>query len=362
MKRLLIATWLVVLVGLIFLQSHFNAETTTFLGITNDKGQAISFEYPVEIVELAVTEGQKVRRGAVLLKVRRGNLRSEQAILKERIHELDYKNESSRDSLQAEIKSLRARKAAEQADLDVQIQKLNAQYRTNTRLLSAITGKKSRGAEPDNPYLEQISVLKRQRSHLGRALQAQIDILQNQLDSEYRPIYARMNELKERSSELARQVTELIVAADFDGQVGNILYKPGETIDAFQPILTLHAIYPEQIKGYINENVYNRVKAGHEVWVTSVALNGDALPVKGLVDNVGNRIVEYPPRLKKNALIPAWGREVLISLERENHLLLGERVNISLSPPKPAVSDTVIAYFSNLINSYAGEGVYVSNY
>ena len=361
MKKLLATSWILVLIGLFFLQSQFKSESTFFLGITHDTGQAISFEYPVVIVDISVTDGQKVDQGKTLLKVRRRNLDSKQAILSEKIIELDFRNKSSKATLLAEVKSLQARKAAEQADLDVQIQKLKAQYRTNQKLLSDITGSKNIINTRDNPLFEQIAALKKQRRHVGRSLQAQIDSLRSQLKSNKRPIYAQMNELKQRRSELNRQVTELVVDADFAGQVGKVMYKAGETVDAFNSILTLHPMYPELIKGYINENVYNKVRAGDDVWVTSVALNGAATPYKGIVENVGNRIVEYPQRLKKSMMVPAWGREVLIRVEVGNDFLLGEKVNVGLQPPKPSLSKKVLAYLIDMISSYAGEAAYANN-
>ncbi len=361
MKKILAISWITILVTLFVLQSHFKAETTVFMGITDDSGQAISFEYPIEIVELNTVEGQKVAEGDVLLKVRRSNLESKQAILSEKIHELDFRNQSSMVSIQAEIKSLRARKAAEQADLNVQIQKLRAQYRTNIKLLADITGSAESANDTDNPFLEQIAVLKKQRSYIGRSIQAQIDSLRSQISSNNRPIHAQMNELKERRTELDRQVTELVVKADLSGQVGSVLYKAGETVNAFQPILNIHVMYPELVKGYINENVYNKVKAGQQVWVSSVALNGEAIAFKGIVENVGNRIVDYPQRLKKNVLVPAWGREVVVRLDNENRLLLGERVNIGLRPPQPSLSRRAVAYIKGLLVRNKEETDYAVN-
>lgn len=326
------------------MQFQFKNQSTEFLGIADDSGQTISFEYPVEIVDLNVIEGQEVGQGETLIKVRRNNLSSEQAILDEQINELNASHQSTTTSLRSEIKSLQARKVAEQANLDVSIQKLQAQYQTNKELLVSITGSSISENDSMTTIAKQVAELKKQRVHLGKSLQAQIDNLNTQLANKDKPIFSKISALKERRSELDRQVTELQVKADLTGRVGNILYKAGETIDAFQSILTIHALRPEFVKGYVNENVYNQVLAGQQVWLYPVAKNGELVPVKGTVENIGNRIVEYPLRLRKHIHLSAWGREVLIKLENKNVLLLGEKVSIQLSPPSADVFQKFASY------------------
>lgn len=50
---------------------------------------------------------------------------------------------------------------------------------------------------------------------------------------------------------------------------------------------------------------------------------------------MGNRIVEYPARLKKNPEVPVWGREVLVRLYTLEHTLLcGEKVQVFLENPE----------------------------
>lgn len=189
--------------------------------------------------------------------------------------------------------------------------------------------------------------MKKQKSHAGKAIQAQIDNLNEQLKGESRPIYAQVNALKEQRSELDRQESELVVRAELTGKVGNILYKEGETIDAFQPILSIHALQPEFVKGYIHENVYNKVQANLKVWISSTTLGGNSFYYEGTVENIGNRIVEYPQRLRKSLLASAWGREVLVRLNDKSNLLLGEKVSIALERPQHSIIDKAAAYTAN---------------
>ena len=350
MKKLLAFTWLGTLIALFVLQSYFKGETTVFFGLTDDSGQTISFEYPVEITELSVVEGKKVEQGSILLKVRRSNLVVKQAVLNEKIHELDARKQTSEASIRSEIKSLESQKVAKKADLDIQIKQLQAKYTSNKQLLANITGGEVL-SKSVSPLLEQVDVLKKQKSHVGKAIQAQIDNLNAQLKGESRPVYAQINALKEQRSELDRQESELLVRAELTGKVGNILYKEGETVDAFQPILSIHALQPEFVKGYIHENIYNKVQAKQKVWVSSTTLGGNSFYYEGTVENIGNRIVEYPQRLRKSLLVSAWGREVLVRLNNKSNLLLGEKVSIALERPQRSMIDEVATYITNLFSS-----------
>jgi multidrug resistance efflux pump len=361
MKKLLILSWLIVLISLFILQSVFQGESTIMKGISEDSAQTIRFEYPVEIVHLAVMGGQKIKQGEVVLKVRRNNLAASQAVLNQQLHELESRNQSEISSIQSEIKSLQAKKTAEQAVLDIQIHKLQTQFKANHKLLTDITGSYQSVAGISRSFREQLNVLKKQRIYLGISIQAQIDNLKEQFSNQDRPIFSQINELKERRSELQRQVTELVVTTDLSGQVGNILFTPGDTVDAFQPILTIHALYPKSVKAYIHENVYSQVKKGQQVWIVPTTLGASAIAQQGVVENIGNRIIDYPQRLKKNILVPSWGREVLIKLPAKNSLLLGEKVNISLEKPQPDILKKATAYYKKWFTINAIGTAYASN-
>ncbi|MCK5666567.1 MAG: hypothetical protein KAI17_23915, partial [Thiotrichaceae bacterium] len=163
----------------------------------------------------------------------------------------------------------------------------------------------------------------------------EIDGLSQQINSTNRPIDEQINELHTRKEELQRQSVGLKVKAQFDGRIGSVNFKAGELVSPFQPVMSVHSHIPRYIKGYINENILNDVKVAQTVWVNSIAFNKEESPMVGIVESLGNRIVEYPERLKKNPLIPAWGREVIVRLNNlDNSLLFGEKVRVHLENPE----------------------------
>ena len=145
---------------------------------------------------------------------------------------------------------------------------------------------------------------------------------------------SRIAELIGRKAELKRQVDSLTVRAQFDGYIGSVSHHTGETVAPFQPILTVSRSKPEYIKGYIQESVISEISLNQHVWVRSVSRYDGVSEMKGTIESIGNKIVEYPLRLKRNPSISAWGHEVLIHLPAEHEFLFGEKVKVMLAAPQ----------------------------
>ncbi len=342
MKKIIIPLALLsAIVGVFLLTNSFNEKTDHFYGITDNQEQSVRFSEPVEITEIRVIEGQYVEQGTVLLKAKRSELSAQQDQLKGQIDELDARQSESKAKLNAEIEVLRAKKRAELLSVDAQISQLHSKRQFNNDLYKSITGDAPTHSA-SNPLQQQVQSLGEQRSAIAGAIQAQINSLKTQLKASKQPIYVQKKQVTERLDEINRQADELTIRADFTGRIGSINIKQGERIPSFQSVMTVHGLYPEYVKGYIHENVSNDVKIGQQVWVHS-SYNNRGITVKGSVESLGSRIVEYPDRLKKNAAVRSWSREVNIRLGINNPLLLGEKVQISFAYQKP---NTAEAFFS----------------
>lgn len=350
MKSLIIpATLLLAIAGVFLLTNSFTKNTDHFFGITDNKEQPVSFSEPVEITEIRVIEGQYVEQGTVLLKAKRSELSAQQEQLNGQIDELDARQSESKAKLNAEINVLRAKKRAELLSVDAQISQLQAKRQFNNNLYKSITGDAPIDSA-SNPLQQQIQSLGEQREAMASAIQAQINSLKTQLKASEQPIYVQKKQVTERLVEINRQAEELTIRADFTGRIGSINPKQGERIPSFQSVMTVHGLYPEYVKGYIHEHVSNDVKIGQQVWVHS-SYNNRGITVKGSVESLGSRIVEYPDRLKKNVAMRSWGREVNIRLGMNNPLLLGEKVQISFTSQKPNTAEAFLNPFGIKVGS-----------
>lgn len=346
-KIILPGVWIVALILIILITTQLNNAATHFFGIADNREQTISFSYPVQIENIKVFEGEQVDWQQVVLRVTKRDLASKKAIIEEQINLIQSKYNEEISALRAELKSLKAKKSADLDEIEAKILRLQSKHKLNLKMLSEISGSdNSENNMQSSPLLAEISALKNQRIHLGQSFQAQIDNLKVQLSkTDNRPVDAQLSELREMKSQLEQQETDLVVKATMAGRVGSILYKASEQVAPFDPILTIQSNTPSFVKGYIHEDVLNNVKIGQTVWVKPKSPSGSAGVYEGRVESLGNRIVEYPQRLRKNPLVLAWGREVVITIPIENKFLAGEKVEVLFREPVP-VSEALAGWLS----------------
>ncbi len=344
MKKVVIPiALLLALLGMFFLTSSLQQSTTYFYGITENKEQSVSFQDPVVVTEIKVIEGQIVEKGTILLSAKRDELSVEQDKFNSQLDALNAQQHEEKAKFNAQINVLRVQRKAEIDQIGVQILQFQTKRQLNNKLFESITGRAPEKISGANMLQQQVKALQIKRNSVYRSFQAQIDSLVAQRNASKQPVFIQKEQIKKRLNEVNRQAKELTIRADFSGRIGSINIKPGEKIPAFQSILTVHGLYPKTAKGYILETVANDVHIGQTLWISSS--NGHKSEViKGEVESLGNRIVEYPDRLKKNQAIKSWGREVNIRLPTNNTLLLGEKVQISFSVP----SDKGITFFRKL--------------
>jgi multidrug resistance efflux pump len=325
---LLTVAWFVALIGAALLAISFHGKSEFFYGIASTREQVISFQYPVEIVQIHAVEGKGVAQGQPILEVRRHDLAAGQDTLDERIRRFDLEKKESTNTLGSQVTNLVAKRAATLADLDGQIHAVERKLRA----LQSVMGTEQRPGAPAAVDSIELGDLKQKRRFTDQATTAEINNLKSQLGGLSRPIDAQIAELQKTKTETQRQAQALKVGALFDGRVSSINFRQGELVPAYQPILTVHGLAPRDVKAYVHENVLNDVKLGQTVWVRPVVSQHAAVALEATVEGLGNRIVEYPLRLRRNQAVTAYGREVVVKLKADsNPLLFGEKVEVALS-------------------------------
>lgn len=336
-KLLLVGAWFTAIAVLIVISIIFAGDSTRFFGIADDQEQVIRFTSAVEITRFGFIAGQAVSAGDLIVEVRQPELDAELQIVEERIQALNFGNRESRASMESEIVRLQADLQASLAGLDSDIESLKARQNAADNILSSLDS--SAQLAGSSAVRDQIASLNTQKRAVRRAAEARINDLQSRLLTPERAIDAQIAELHKRREDILRQQDGLNVRAQLDGRVGSVLFKVGDTVAPFQPVLTVHGTRPTFIKGYIHENVVNDVRSGQTVWIRSANSTRDDDWVEGVVEGLGSRIVEFPARLKVNALSQAWGREVMIEISGDHQLLLGEKVSVQLDKPIEDFSD-----------------------
>lgn len=324
-----------------FISQHYVGESTEFHGIADDQEQTIRFTEPVEVVKYGFVSGQEVITGALIVEVRQPDIDAELAVVQDQIHALSFGNREARTSMHAEIVRLQADQQVALSELDSQIRTLQARQSVARTYFDGLNDE-SPGAS--TPLQQEIDSMVRRKQALKRATAARVNDFKSKLGTSERPVDAQIAELENRRLELERQRDGLTVYAERSGRVGSVLFKVGDTVAPYQPVLTVHGSRPTFIKGFIHENVLNDIRIGQTVWVQSANSVRGEISHAGVVESLGTRIVEFPARLKVNPLSHAWGREVVVQLHNDHALMLGEKVNVQLDQP-----DSVFAEIKTLL-------------
>ncbi len=330
---LLFLIWLLVLACVITMTFLYNLESTNFYGIAETKELVANSENSVEINRINVVEGQFITKGQLLVELSSPELRMKINHISHQRDQLKAQKGVSKAELKSKIDQLKAENASKRNEINSQIMRYENQVQINKKLtlgLKSITthkeGTSHLETSTNNPIQLRIESLRKELALALNPLNIQIELYQKELDASDSPIKIQIERLEKELAFLSIENNKLNIYSQISGVIGSINYKEGEKAEPFAPILTLHTKNPLIVKGFIHENVYNKVIIGAKVKVSSVA-DGKKI-VGGLVVGVGSRIVEYPVRLRRHPDLQVWGREIIIKIPGNNSFILGEKVMI----------------------------------
>lgn len=325
---------ILLLLGMAFfiLFKNGNQEVLSFYGFAESNETEINYNYSVVVDEILVTPGQEVKAGAELLKLSR--VKS-----KETLADQDFKISQLRSESSLWLKKKENALKEIQLEEQTKLQSLNTQIAAlkskNEYKLSLLEGLKTidKVSSVYDPILEKIAEIEKQKS----AVIAKYELLQKSIKDEMamgRDPYASQVSLlqAEKAFDEEHQVQEIIVKAPSDGLIGNVYCKEAEHIPAYRTLISFYEPHSSVIKGYVHENLTLEVELGSRFKVSS--LIDATASYQGEVIGLGSRIVEIPTRLRKMPDLKTYGREVLVSINKNNVFLQKEKVALSLADEK----------------------------
>lgn len=325
---------IVVLAVVVWLTLKYEGHSAHFYGIAGTKEIMVNTEGSVEIKKIAVTSGQSVEKGQLLVQLSSPEMTSKIAQLAHQIQELQATKGATKTELRARIAQLRAERATQVAAVNAQVNQLENQYQINKSLTTGLKSLRpeAKKAATVNPLTLRVAALKRGLALSLQPISIRIKALQQQIAAPTNAAAIQVQRLQQQLKLLRAQNDKLKIEAQIAGVIGSVNFKPGEMVAPFAAILTLHAKTPSFIKGYIHENMHATVALDDKVKILSLAGGGVANTARpsfmGQVVGVGSRIVPYPKRLSKHQDLQLWGREILVRIPEQNDLILGEKVMI----------------------------------
>lgn len=145
------------------------------------------------------------------------------------------------------------------------------------------------------------------------------------------PIATQVAGLQAQYDELKRQQANSVRYAEEDGVVATVAFRPREQVTPFIPVITLASNVPNLVYGFVHEARLSEFRIGDKVIIEPFTEKGRR--TTGKVVSVGNRIAPFPERFQMSGQQrPTYfGREIVVSIDADNQVLIGEKVSIRSS-------------------------------
>lgn len=305
----------------------FNQTSAFFYGFAENKDTELSHDKDVLVSKILVTPGQTVNKGDLLLEVKQDAIDFKINNANTDLVQLELENRQQQQRLLDRINQLKLRRVTKVAELDSEIQRIEATLEYNKKILEGLQSVEVKVDSLANPNLLKIANLKQQIQLVTEPMDLEIKQLQNELRALQTPTRVLEQRIQSEIDFYKREQQKLAILAPADGIIGNIYCKEGENISAFSTLINFYERNPTLVKGYVHESLILKVKEKDSLIVSST-LHPEQ-NIEGVVIGLGSRIVEIPERLRKMPEIKTYGREVLIRIPQQNPFLQKEKVMLN---------------------------------
>lgn len=293
-KPLYITWFAAIAVVIIISVKYRKGETTELYGIAETREIIVNSSRAVEVEKIFVVPGQTVKKGDPLAELISAELTKEINVTFHKLRELKAQFALNKE-VTSELKSLQGYSAYEKTI-------------------------------PDSP-------LHIETNNEPQVHEKNVKLLEN-------PIEIQIQRLEKELELLNEERNKLSVFAQVSGKIGSVFCKAGQQISPYDTILTLHTTSPGYVKGFIHEDMYTKVFVGQKVKIAPAA--NSVYHITGEVVGIGSKIIEYPRRLRTPLAARIYGKEIQIKIPETNHLLLGEKVIISIPFEKEEDTQNVV--------------------
>lgn len=328
-KRKLSISWLFAVVAIVGLGYFYQGNVALFQGIAEASETIISVPSATEIVKVHVMPGQEIKAGDTIVELNRPDLTLRINEVTRELDAIEGRSSLNKADIDQRVASVKADLATRSAALRFEINRLETEYQKNKEIsskLKSLSGNNAKAAGNDGMAM-QIKNLKDELALAEKNANEQIALLQGSRSLQRRSGVTEAATLHKELEQLKKEQADLVQIAKESWVVGSVNVREGEKVSSFTPIVTLTHKSPSLIRGYINEQVYQRMNLGKDVDIRT--LGGKGKPIKGEVVGLSSRIVVFPDRMWKMPDMPVYGREVTIKIPEDNPFLLGEMVAIS---------------------------------
>ena len=311
--------------GIWQISRNYGQHSTVFYGFAENKDTEINHDHPVQVTKIHVTPGQFVNKGELLLEATHSEFDLTLNDLTHDLEALRLRLAERKATLQADIRQLEAQRAAKVKEVELELQKLEAEMALNESLVKDLTSiDLPMGEKKLSPKQLKIKNLQEELQLVTQPIDVELAARREELATVSAPLELQMDKLETERQFYASEQKKLAITAPSDGLVGNVHCKEGEHKSSFATLITFYERNPTLVSGYVHENLILHVREGDTLQVSS-SVHPEHQKL-GIVMGLGSRIVEVPERLRKIPEIKTFGREVLIAIPPDNPFLQKEKV------------------------------------
>ena len=313
---------------MVALRPSFHKELS-FYGFAESRATEINYNYGVVVDKILVKPGQSVSSGQVLMHLSRRKSKETLEDQSFQIAQLKAEEKLWRQKQKNEIEELRLNQKLRIAEINRKIEATRTELEYRRSLYQGLKSVTIEETETSyKPLEETLRSYEQEKQKVEQLSSTKINGLKEEIRLGKTPYSEQIRRLiAEQSFDEAQKHIPIVVKAPSNGLVGNISCKEEEHVPSYSTLLTFYEPHSEIIKGYVHEDLTLEVEIGQSYTIGSLK-NEDIIHV-GKVIGLGSRIVEIPSRLRKREEVKAYGREVLLEVNKDNSFLQKEKVSIT---------------------------------
>jgi len=341
--------WLVAAIAATFLWLETGHQRSLVVGVVEGKVHRVG---PVEASKLRavfVRAGERVKAGQPVAALETTDLDAEIALAHGRLDELLAEIEAQTESYGRDLRTRRVTLEAQLASAQANLAEARSKQAGEKAELSTLNRQLTRLQEMEQRGLaemDRVSTLRTRHARLSRSAQhspatltayrtlaVQTDAALEHVDDKglevlLKPVRARAQTQAQQLTELMARRQRRTLRAPRDGQVATVFRNVGDPLVSGEAVLEVVETRADRLLAYVPEQSARALGAGSVVQAASHDQSKRSLS-RGVVEEVGESIVQIPARFWRAPNKPEFGRPVHIKLNENSDLLVGEAVLVT---------------------------------
>lgn len=341
--------WLVAAIAATYLWWDTGHQRSLVVGVVEGKVHRVG---PVEASKLRavfVRAGERVEAGQALAALETAELDAEIAAAHGRMDELlaDIEAQTERygrdlrsrrvsleaqlASAQANLAEARSKQAGEKAELSTlnqQLARLQEMEQRGLAEMDRVSTLRTRHARLSRSAQHNPATLTAYRTLASQTGEALSHVDDAGLEILLKPVRARARTQAQSLNDLMARRERRTLRAPRDGQVATVFRNVGDPLVAGEAVLEVVETRADRLLAYVPEQNARRLGPGSVVHAVSHDQSMRRLN-RGVVEEVGESIVQLPARFWRVSAKPEYGRPIHIKLEKNSDLLVGESVLVT---------------------------------